>query len=180
MHVILVAALAEDRVIGAASGRIPWEHPRDREHFRARTSGAWLLLGSRTYREMEAWFGNRTPIVLTRQRAFRPAHPSHRTAPFPAAAIDLARANGAPELLVCGGAAVYAATLPFADRLVLTRIALRPDIADPLRFPDFEASGEWRLRHVETWPAAGGIPAACCEVHERCKEAPPARDRVSG
>lgn len=180
MLLTLVAALAEDRVIGSASGGIPWDLPRDRTHFRARTAGRWLLVGRRTYEEMEGWFGERTPVVLTTQPNFRPRKPAHRTAPTPAAAIDLARANGVAELLVCGGAQVYAATLPFADRLVLTRIDLHVTIPDPVRFPDFESSGEWRLRHAESWPAEGAAPAARCEVHERTGKGSLVRRLLSG
>src|SRR5690606_10330579 len=152
---------------GSDSGGIPWDLPRDRAHFRERTAGRWLLVGRRTYLEMEGWFGERVPIVLTRQPGFRPHHPGHRVAASPAAALALARAGGAGELLVCGGAQVYAATLPLADRLVLTRIGLRPEVPDPVRFPDFEGSGEWRLRYAETWPAADGGPSARREVYER-------------
>lgn len=180
MLLTLVAALAEDRIIGSASGGIPWDHPRDRAHFRARTAGRWLLAGRRTYLEMEGWFDDRIPIVLTQQPGFRPFHPAHRIATSPAAAVELARTNGASELLVCGGAAVYGATLPFADRLVLTRIALRADVADPVSFPDFETSGEWLLRHAESWPAEGDAPAARCEVHERTRKGPLVRGLLSG
>jgi len=167
MLVSLIAALAHDRVIGSSTGRIPWDLPRDRAHFRQRTEGRWLLVGRTTYLEMEGWFGSRSPIVLTRDSEFSPHHPSHRIATSPAAAIDLARRNGARELLVCGGAGVYAATLPFADRLLLTRIDLAPAIPDPVRFPDFESSGEWTLRHAESWDTC---PAARYEVYGRNRD----------
>jgi dihydrofolate reductase len=167
MLVTLIAALAGDRVIGEASGRIPWDHPRDRAHFRARTEGRWLLVGRRTYAEMEGWFGDRTPIILTRSEGFRPFSPAHRIANSVPAALDLARSNGVTELIVCGGAAVYEATLPFADRLVLTRLAIALQVVEPVHFPDFATSGEWRLRQVEQWSAAGGASPARLEIHER-------------
>jgi len=167
MLVTLIAALAGDRVIGESSGRIPWDHPRDRAHFRARTEGRWLLVGRRTYAEMEGWFGDRTPIILTRNKGFRPFSPAHRLANSVPTALDLARANGVPELIVCGGASVYEATLPFADRLVLTRLAIALQVAEPLQFPDFADCGEWCLRQVEHWPAANGTSSARLEVHER-------------
>jgi dihydrofolate reductase len=170
MLVTLIAALAGDRVIGEASGRIPWDHPRDRAHFRARTAGRWLLVGRRTYAEMEGWFGDRTPIILTRNEEFRPFSPAHRIANSVPAALDLARANGVPELIVCGGAAVYEATLPFADRLVLTRLAIALQVAEPVQFPDFASSGEWRLRQVEDWPGENGVSHARLEGYSRVEK----------
>jgi dihydrofolate reductase len=170
MLVTLMAALAGDRVIGEASGRIPWDHPRDRAHFRASTEGRWLLVGRRTYGEMEGWFGDRTPIILTRNEGFRTFSPAHRLARSVPAALDLARANGVPELIVCGGAAVYAASLPFADRLVLTRLAMVAQVTEPVQFPDFAANDDWCLRLVEFWPAADGDSPARLEVYDREKK----------
>jgi len=167
MLVTHIAAFAEGRILGSASGGIPWDLPRDRAHFRARTAGRWLLVGRKTYGEMEGWFGDRTPIVLTRDTGFLPFLPGHRVATSVSEALDIARANGVGELIVCGGAGVFAATLPFAHRLLLTRIDLRLELPDPVRFPDFSASGEWALRHVEVWAPDEGLPAARFEVYER-------------
>jgi dihydrofolate reductase len=119
---------------------------------------------------MEGWFGDRTPIILTRDEGFRPFSPAHRLARSVPAALDLARANGVPELIVCGGAAVYEATLPYADRLVLTRLAIALQVGEPVHFPDFATSGEWHLRQVEQWPAADGASPARLEVHDRDKK----------
>lgn len=167
MLVTLIAALAGERVIGEASGRIPWQHSRDREHFRTRTAGRWLLVGRRTYEEMRGWFGDRTPIVLTRNDDFRPFSPVHRLARSVPAALDLARANGVTELIVCGGAAVYEATIPFADYLVLTRLAMVLQVAEPVHFPDFTTTGTWHLRQLELWSAGNGESPARLEVYAR-------------
>lgn len=167
MIVTLIAALAGDRVIGEASGRIPWDHPRDRDHFRARTAGRWLLVGRSTYAEMEGWFGERTPIVLTRGAAFHPFSPAHRLASSVPAALDLARANGVTELFVCGGATVYAASLPHADRIILTRLSLSLQVSEPVHFPDFASDGGWRLQSLEHWPAGEGTSPARLETHVR-------------
>lgn len=166
MQVSLVVAMDADRVIGSESGKIPWDVPRDREHFRARTAGRWVLAGRKTYLEMEGWFGDRIPVVLTRDRNFQPFESGHRVAHSVAEALDLASGNGVLELVVVGGSGVFAAILPWADRILLTRIDLRTDLADPVRFPEFESSGRWKLRHAENWPGKAGIPSARYEIYE--------------
>lgn len=161
MIVSLIAALGEDRILGTPDGGIPWDLPRDRAHFRACTAGKWLLVGRRTYGEMDGWFGERRPIVLTRSPEWRPAAPGHRVASSVPAAISLAKDEGAScELVVCGGAAVYAAALPFADRLVLTRIDWQGDDLAAPRFPDWERDARWRPIYRESWPADGENPHA--------------------
>jgi len=172
MLVTLIAALARDGTIGSASGGIPWDHPRDRRHFRAYTAGKWLLVGRRTYGEMDGWFGDRIPLVLTRDASFRPRSPGHRTVASVGGAIDLAQGNGAGELVVCGGGEVYAHCLPFADRLVLTRIEVDAACDGAVRFPDFASGSAWKRRYRETWPGKARPGEAQLEVYERSRDRP--------
>ncbi len=150
-EVTMIVAMTQDRVIGSRKGGIPWSLPRDKAHFRARTDGRWLLVGRTTYLEMTGWFGERTPIVLTRTPSFQPEVKSHRVAGSVTEAIKLAEKNGVSELVVCGGSEVYAAALPFADRLIVTKISFDGEVIDAVRFPDYESSGKWRLTGRERW-----------------------------
>jgi dihydrofolate reductase len=112
-----------------------------------------MLVGRRTYEEMVGWFSDQTPLILTEKPDYLPRHPSHRVVSSVFAAIDLARRNGASELLVCGGAGVYSAAIHLADRLILTRIECDLDVPDPVYFPGFERTGEWRQVSAERWPS---------------------------
>lgn len=150
-EVTMIAAMTEDRVMGSKKGGIPWALPRDKAHFRARTRKRWLLVGRTTYLEMSGWFEDRTPIVLTRNPKFQPGEKGHRVANSVPEAITLAGANGAGELVVCGGSAVYHAALPFADRLIVTKISFDGEIIAPVLFPEFHSSKKWRLTGRERW-----------------------------
>ena len=46
--VSLIAAIAENRVIGQ-SGGIPWDLPEDRRHFRELTWGHPVIMGRKTF-----------------------------------------------------------------------------------------------------------------------------------
>lgn len=140
----LIAAMSENRVI-SDQGRIPWDLPRDRAHFRAEAAGKWLLLGRRTFAQMSGWFqpGHRV-IVLSRTE---PLPEIVCGASFLARAASLEQAleiaadGGAEELLVCGGGQVYAAALPFAQRLILTTV--HASLPGDVTFPEVSGSG-WR------------------------------------
>lgn len=176
MLVSIIAAVANRGLIGSAGGGIPWDLPRDRAHFRAATRGRWLLVGRRTYEEMDGWFTDQTPLVLTENPDYKPLHPSHRVVSSVVAAIDLARRNGTSGLMVCGGAGVYASAIPYSDRLILTRIETDLEIPDPVLFPDFACSGEWNLTFAEGWPPdqLNPIPMRL-EVYSRSAIRTPAR-----
>jgi len=159
----MIAAMARDRVIGTGSGGIPWHLPRDVARFREFTAGKHLLLGRRTYEEMSGWFSDHTPIVLTRNEEFR-ADPG-RVARSVDEAITEAAEDGADELSVIGGASVYAAALPYADDLYLTRI--EADVEGRARFPDYADGIEWETITEESFEADAANEFAMRFVHLR-------------
>lgn len=174
MQVSFVAAIDRNRLMGSEAGHLPWRLPRDIAHFRAVTAGQWLLLGRRTYEEMDGWFTDQTPLVLSRDPDYRPQRPSHRVFAGVNAALDFARASGADEVVAVGGARIFAAALEAATRLILTRIEAVYEVADGVYFPDFEKSGEWRLVHAEHWPSDSKNPVAMrLEYYERRQGIPP-------
>lgn len=117
--VTLIAAVSSDGFISRERG-IPWDLPRDRAFFRQHTAGRWLLLGRTTYDEMTGWFVDHTPLVLSRDNTFQPS-PGYRVNTVPEA-IAMATAAGVDELMVCGGGQVYALALPYAQKLLITRV----------------------------------------------------------
>jgi dihydrofolate reductase len=131
--VVLVAAVARNGAIGRDNALL-WHEPLDQRHFRARTLGAPVLMGRRTWDSLPARFRplpGRRNLVLSRQRGWR-ADGADRVDSLDAA-LALARAEGAPQLAVIGGAEVYALALPRAGRLLLTEIDA--DLEGDVHFP---------------------------------------------
>lgn len=146
MRITLIAAVAENRVIGR-DGTIPWRLPADLAHFKRTTLGHTLVMGRRTFESTGALPGRRT-LVLTRDPDWTPAPVGEgRDAQVEAVhsldrAIDRAREEGETELFVCGGEAVYRETLPRAHRMVLTRVEAEPEGDTHFPEPDWT---RWRL-----------------------------------
>ncbi len=61
----------------------------------------------------------------------------------------LARTSGAGEVMIIGGAEIYAQSLARADRLYLTRVHAAPE--GDIRFPDYDAA-EWTQVSSEPLP----------------------------
>jgi dihydrofolate reductase len=137
--VSMISAMTHDRVIGAMGGGIPWHLPRDVSHFRKYTDNKHMLLGRKTFDEMSGWFSTQTPLVLTSQQDYRPGIGARVGSV--AEAIEFVQTSGAGELVVSGGAQVYASALPFADRLVLTIVDAT--VEGVAYFPDFRATATW-------------------------------------
>ena len=71
MIVSLVAAMAENRVIGH-SGGLPWHLPKDLQFFKKLTVDHTVIMGRRTFDEVKRPLSNRRNVVITRNLSFRP------------------------------------------------------------------------------------------------------------
>ncbi len=138
----IVAAVARNGVIGANNG-LPWRLSSDMKRFKALTMGKPLVMGRKTYLSLPRALPGRETIVVSRDPAFAPSGVS--IAHELQAALDLAAqragAMGAEEIIVGGGAEIYAQTIARASRLYITEVAL--DAVGDTRFPPIDLS-QWR------------------------------------
>nr|AEI30192.1 dihydrofolate reductase [uncultured bacterium] len=145
-RIVLVAAVADNGVIGDGPN-IPWHVPGEQAGFKQLTMGRVLLMGRTTYETIGRPLPGRTTVVLTRDQEWRAAGVlvAHSLDEALALAEDL---EG--DVMVAGGAEVYAAALPVAHAQVLTEVHLRP--GGDVRYPDFDRS-EWtetrREQHLD-------------------------------
>jgi dihydrofolate reductase len=145
----MIWAEARNRIVGADGG-IPWRLPEDQQNFRLLTGGSTVVMGRATWDSLPTRFRplpGRRNVVLTRDPAWRAegAEVVH--------SVDEA-AKVADESWVIGGAAVYAAFLPRAARIVRTRIDL--EVAGDTQAP--ELGDEWVLDASTGWQtSAGGL-----------------------
>lgn len=147
MRVAMIAALSRNRVIGRDNA-LPWHLPEDLKYFKRVTMGKPLLMGRKTYESIGRALPGRTNIVLTRQSAF--AAPGIVVVADPHQALELARAEGAEELMVIGGEEIYRVMLPLSSRLYLTEVDVQ--VEGDAYFPDIDPAGWHQLRR-EAFPA---------------------------
>ncbi|MGW3994991.1 dihydrofolate reductase [Amycolatopsis sp. NPDC004772] len=134
----LIWAQSANGVIGR-DGELPWHLPEDLKHFRTVTAGAAVLMGRRTWESLPPRFRplpGRRNLVLS-------ATPQEGAETFADLAAAFAAVPG--DVWVIGGAAVYRAALPRADRIVVTEIresfegdTYAPEVGRPA-----DSVGEW-------------------------------------
>jgi len=147
---VLVAAVAENGVIGAEGG-LPWRLPGDLKRFKALTMGRPLIMGRRTFDSIGRALPGRRNIVITRNPDWRA--PGVETAASLQAALSECGGDG--EAMVIGGAEIFAAAMPLADRIELTRVHARP--AGDTYFPELDEA-DWAEVAREDIPAEGERP----------------------
>ncbi|MDX5361342.1 MAG: dihydrofolate reductase [Alphaproteobacteria bacterium] len=165
--VTLVVAVAENGVIGAEGG-LPWHLPEDLKHFRAMTMGKPMVMGRRTFESIGKPLPGRTSLVVSATRTDWPEGVECFATLEDALdrARDIALRDGAAEIAVIGGGALYRAALPLAGRIHLTRVGLSPD--GDTHFPPLDPA-EWTVTDRREVPASGGQPAMVFETLERTR-----------
>lgn len=153
MRVNLVVAVDRGGVIGREGG-LPWKLPRDLQRFRQITLGHPIVMGRHTHQSIGRPLPGRLNIVLSRDSGF--LAPGCVTQPTLESA--LAACAEVPEVMIVGGAALYAAALPLARRLFLTEVAATTE--GDVRFPPFDR-GEWTEIAREAHPADEQNEHAC-------------------
>lgn len=140
MLIVLIAAMAQNRTIGAA-GKLPWHLPADLQRFRQLTMGQTLLMGRKTYQSIGRPLPGRETIILSRDPAFQVA--GCTVVASLAAGIAAARSE---QLFICGGGEIYRQALPLVEKIYLTE--LRREVAGDTFFPELPA-GRFQAVHTE-------------------------------
>jgi dihydrofolate reductase len=132
-RVTLIVAVARNGVIGRDNA-LAWRLRSDLRRFRALTMGKPVVMGRKTWDSIGRPLPGRRVIVLTRDPAWE-APGTERAGGWDEA---LRLAGEAEEVMVSGGAEIYALALPHADRIHLTEVDAAPE--GDARFPALPAA----------------------------------------
>jgi dihydrofolate reductase len=127
-----IAAVARDGVMGRA-GKLPWDLPEDRAHFRRTTWGHAVIMGRRTWDETGRPLEGRRNIVVS--RSGQVSGSGREVVGTLEEAIALARTTD-PEPFIIGGAEIFRQALPLATRMILTEVDL--EVEGDTFFPPFD------------------------------------------
>ena len=123
----LIVAVANNQVIGM-NNEMPWYIPEDFKHFKTTTLGKPCIMGRKTYESILERNGKplpkRTSIVISRS-GFE--HEGAICVSSLEDAIEAAKTEKDDEIIVMGGAMIYALSLPIADRIYYTQVHQEPE-----------------------------------------------------
>lgn len=143
--------MGENRVIGR-DNTLPWRLPKDMRHFMKTTLGKPCVMGRKTFESMKAPLPGRTNIVLTSDHGWR--RDGIKVAHDFEAALSIAQGqcaiDGQEEIMIVGGARVYALALPRATRLYVTLVHQSPE--GDVFFPEVDFA-DWQLVSEADYPA---------------------------
>lgn len=126
--IVFVVAVAENGVIGRDNA-MPWHLKSDLQRFKKITLNRPVIMGRKTFASIGRRLPGRTNIVVTRDKSFHA--PGIVVANSLEVAHDIARGDAlrrfVTEIMVIGGADIFAQWLKMAGRLEVTEVHAKPD-----------------------------------------------------
>jgi dihydrofolate reductase len=165
-QIFLIYARAANGAIGF-EGHLPWRLPADLARFKALTMGKPMIMGRKTFESLPGILPGRRHIVLTRSECWDREGVEQARSVEEALALAQ-QGNDTGAIAVVGGAAIYDAFMPLADRIEVTEI--HADFpGDTFMQP---LGAQWEVTHRENHAAQGDLPAFSFVT---CRRADPER-----
>ena len=152
-QITLIAATAANGCIGI-NNSMPWHIPEDFAFFKQYTLGKPVVMGRKTWDSLpKKPLPGRRNLVVSRQSDWQAAGAEH------AASLQAALALLADEaeIIIMGGAEIYAQAMPMATDLRITEVDLH--VAGDAFFPAIDAA-QWRRCTHEAHQSSKGIDYA--------------------
>jgi len=124
MEIILIAAMAKNRVIGR-DNKLPWHIPEELRLFKKKTMGHPMIMGRKTFESFPAPLPGRRHIVLSRNKSYSPAGGEY--AESLEAALKMCSENNNEKVFIIGGAQIFSQALSVVTTITLTLLAREVD-----------------------------------------------------
>jgi dihydrofolate reductase len=141
MILSFIVAAAENNAIGIQN-TLPWYLPEDLKFFKRTTMGKPVIMGRKTYESLGRPLPGRLNIILTHKRDLIVPEGVLLYADINSA-IKYLEEQSADECFIIGGGKVFETTLPFVERMYITRVHTSIPDADTF-FPEVDHS-HWKL-----------------------------------
>ena len=129
-------AVAENGVIGR-DGDLPWRISADLRRFKKITIGYPIIMGRKTFESLpNVPLPGRQNVIITRQNDYSNDHLNADCLVCSCLADAQEALESQAELMIIGGAAIYAEALKIAKRIFLTEV--HAEVEGDVYFPPFD------------------------------------------
>lgn len=138
VQITFIVAMDANQGIGYQN-QLPWHLPADLQHFKQLTMGKPILMGRKTQASIGRPLPGRMNVVITRNKDYKA--PGCQI--FTSIGTALSAFAAQREIMVIGGASLFARLLPRVRRMYITRIAAT--FPADVYFPVWDANAWQRI-----------------------------------
>lgn len=136
MIISIIVAMGKNGVIGAGY-TLPWHLSSDLKHFKSITMGKPIIMGRKTYESISRPLPGRENIIVTRNKNFQ----AQDCTVLHSLDAVYAHCSNSDEIMIMGGADLYAQNIDKASRIYMTEV--HTDVDGDVFFPAFDRK-QWK------------------------------------
>ena len=139
MTISIIVAIAENQAIGY-NNQLLWRLKEDLQRFKSLTMGHHIIMGRKTYESIGKPLPGRTSVIITRDLNYK------AEGCLVVHSLNEALKVDDSEVFIIGGGEIFNQSLPFVDKIYLTRV--HASFSGDTFFPELDLT-EWVSESVE-------------------------------
>jgi dihydrofolate reductase len=141
LRIIIIAAIAQNGVIGKAKGEMPWHVKEEFQHFKQTTFGFPVIMGRKTFQTLGKPLNGRENIIITRNKNFKVDFEETTICHSLYEAISYCHSKDCEKAFIIGGGNIYHQAMPIANEMILSFMKFNAE--GEVTFPEIK-SEEWK------------------------------------
>lgn len=141
MRIIIIAAIAQNGVIGTAKGEMPWHVKEEFAHFKNTTFGFPVIMGRKTFETLGKPLKGRLNIIITRSVQFSLKDDETIIRHNLTDAVDYCKKEKYEKIFIIGGREIFLQAISFADEMILS--FMKFSAKGEILFPEYDEN-DWQ------------------------------------
>lgn len=146
MRIVIISAIASNRVIGRSNGEMPWHIKEEFQHFKNVTLGSPIIMGRKTFETLGKPLKGRENIIISRNKNFKVDFEEIKILHSIKDSINYCELKSYEKAFIIGGGEIYRQALDIADEMILSFMKFEAE--GDVVFPEFE-SDNWQKVSTE-------------------------------
>ena len=146
MRIIIISAIAQNRVIGKSNGEMPWHEKEEFQHFKQTTFGFPVIMGRKTFETLGKPLKGRENIIVTRNDNFKIDFEETKVCYSLNEAIEYCESKNSEKAFIIGGGQIYKQAISIADDMILSFMKFEAE--GDVKFPEINYN-DWKVVSVE-------------------------------
>jgi dihydrofolate reductase len=146
LKIIIIVAVAQNGVIGRATGEMPWHVSEDFQHFKKTTMGFPIIMGRKSFESLGKPLKGRENIVITRNKTLNYNFDNVKIFHSLDDALDYCKSKRSEKAFITGGGEIYRQSISIADEMIISHMKF--DAVGEVSFPEINIT-DWQITSSE-------------------------------
>jgi dihydrofolate reductase len=146
LKIIIIVAVAQNGVIGRATGEMPWHVKEDFQHFKKTTMGFPIIMGRKSFESLGTPLKGRENIVISHNKNLKYDFDNVKIVHSLDDALEYCKSKKCEKAFITGGGEIYRQSISIADEMIISHMKF--EATGEVSFPEIDNT-EWEVSSKE-------------------------------